>query len=115
MFKAKKINLRTYALFEDGAEFAHLTRVSSDKWVLSTANVDLKRLFDATVFAADATLQAVLWAVRAILDHLREIAARLADANEAENRCNIFASTFRPVVNPRNGRVSFAPRQAVLA
>ena len=113
-FKAKRIKPDSYALFEGGAEFAHLTLVSG-KWLLSTANTELKRLFDATVFTADATVKAILLAIRAMLDHLREIAARLAEANESEARSAKFAATFKPVVNPRDGRVSFAPRNAVLA
>jgi hypothetical protein len=114
-FVAKKINANKYALFEDGNEFAHLIHVPGDEWLLSTLNVDLKRLFDATVFAADATLQAILWAIRAMLDHLKLIAERLAEANEAETRSAKFAATFKPVVNPRNGKVAFVPRKAVLA
>jgi hypothetical protein len=113
MFKAKRIKPNRYALFEDAAEFAQLTQVRG-KWLLSTANADLKRLFDATVFAADATLQAVLWAVRAILDHLREIAA-YSGSRDAEAHLAKFAATFKPVVNPRNGRVSFSPRYSALA
>ena len=112
-FKAKKISAKSYALFEDAAEFGRLTQVH-DTWLLSTANVDLKRLFDATVFTADVTLKAILWAIRAILDHLAEIAARLAEANESEARSAKFAATFQSVVNPRDGRVTFAPRNAVL-
>jgi hypothetical protein len=114
MFTAKKITPKSFALFEDGTEFARL-QIVRGKYLLSTANADLKRVFDATVFTADATLQAVLWAIRAILDHLAEIAARLADANEREANCAKFAAEFEPVVNPRNGRVAFAPRNAVLA
>ena len=111
-FKAKKISANGYALFEDAAEFGRLTQVRG-KWLLSTANADLKRLFDATVFAADVTLQSILWAIRAILDHLREIVARLADANEREARLAEFSKTFEPVVNPRDGRVTFAPRRVL--
>jgi hypothetical protein len=113
-FKAKRIKPNRYALFEDAVEFAQLTQVR-DKWLLSTANTDLKRLFDATVFSADATIKAILWAIRAILDHLRQIAARFAEANETEARMAEFAKTFEPVVNPRNGKVTFTPRNAVLA
>jgi hypothetical protein len=109
MFKAKKISAKSYALFEDAAEFGRLTQVR-DTWLLSTANADLKRLFDATVFTADATLQAILWAVRAILDHLREIAARLADANAQDAANAKFIATFQSVVNPRDGRVTFEKR-----
>ena len=112
-FKAKKISAKSYALFEDATEFGRLTQVRGT-WLLSTANADLKRLFDATVFTADATFKAILWAIRAILDHLAEIAARLAEANESEARSAEFAKTFESVVNPRDGRVTFAPRNAVL-
>jgi hypothetical protein len=112
-FKAKRIKPNRYALFEDAVEFAQLTQVSG-KWLLSTANAELKRLFDGTHFRPNSPITSVLWAIRAILDHLREIAARLAEANETETRLAEFAKTFEPVVNPRDGRVTFAPRNAVL-
>jgi hypothetical protein len=114
MFKAKKLTPKSFALFEDDREFARL-QIVRGKYLLSTANAELKRLFDATTFTADATLQAVLWAIHAILEHLAEIAARLSAANAQEAENEKFAATFKPVVNPRNGRVAFAPRNAVLA
>lgn len=69
MFKAKKLTENSFALFTDGREFARLQNLP-DRWVFSTTDSLLKTIFDATEFAADATVTDVLRAVRAMIDHI---------------------------------------------